>query len=139
MKKRDGIMFETETDVKLQDTDAAGILFFANHFRIAHTAYEAFMKAIDCSLNHIIRESSYLLSIVHAEADYKGPLSLGDKFSISMRADVGETSFTLSYAFTDANGNVAAEVRTVHVAVDKRTGRKIPLPEKVKNGLSSIC
>jgi len=132
-------MFETQSDVKLPDTDAAGILFFANHFRIAHNAYEAFMKTIDCSLNHIIRESSYLLPIAHAEADYKGILSLGDKFSVSMKATVGKTSFSLSCAFKDGKGNIAAQVRTVHVAVDKRTGEKIPLPEKVKEGLLSIC
>ena len=34
-------MFETKTNIKLHDTDAAGITFFANHYRIAHTAYEA--------------------------------------------------------------------------------------------------
>jgi acyl-CoA thioesterase FadM len=37
-------MFKTQTNVKLHDTDAAGILFFSNHFRIAHTAYEDFMQ-----------------------------------------------------------------------------------------------
>jgi len=131
-------MFEIETEVKLFDTDAAGIVFFANHFKLAHSAYEAFMNSIDCSLDHIIRESDYLIPIVHAEADYKGALSLGDKCSISIRADVGTTSFTLLYAFTAANGNVAAQVQTVHVTVDKETGEKISLPERLREGLLTI-
>lgn len=138
MNERAGMMFETQSDVKLPDTDAAGILFFANHFTMAHNAYEAFMETIDCSLKHIIRESSYLLPIAHAEADYQGILSLGDKFSISMKAEVGKTSFTLSCVFKDGQGNMAAQVRTVHVAVDKGTGEKIPLPDKVKKGLLNI-
>ena len=131
-------MFETQTDVKLHDTDAAGILFFANHFRIAHTAYEAFMKSIGCGLDHIIKKSNYLLLIAHAEADYNRGLYLGDEFTISLKAEIGETSFVLSHFFKNAHGNLAAKLRTVHVSVDKKTGQKIPLPEKVRQGLLSI-
>lgn len=130
--------FEMQADVKLNDTDAAGILFFANYFRIAHTAYEAFMKSIGCGLDHIIRKSNYLLPIVHAETDYKRGLHLGDEFTISLKAQIGQTSFTLSYLFTDAHGNVAAKLRTVHVSVDKKTGEKIHLPEEIRKGLATI-
>ena len=131
-------MFETQTDVKLHDTDAAGILFFANYFRIAHTTYEAFMKSIGCGLDYIIRASDYLLLIAHAEADYDRGLSHGDKFTISLKAKIGQTSFTLSYLVKDGDGNVAATLRTVHVSVDKKNGEKIPLPEEVRQGLLSI-
>jgi 1,4-dihydroxy-2-naphthoyl-CoA hydrolase len=131
-------MFETQIDVKLYDTDAAGRVFFANHFRMAHDAYEAFMDSIDCGLGQIIRESSYLLPIAHAEADYSGSLSLGDRISVSMRAEVGETSFTLFYEFTHSRGYVAARVRTVHVAIDKGTGEKTTLPQKLRKGLAGI-
>ena len=131
-------MFETQADVKLFDTDAAGILFFANHFRMAHAAYEAFMKSIGWGLNRVINESECLLPLVHAEADYRGKLSLGDEFTISLKAEVGETSFVLSYAFTDRAGDVVAELQTVHVSVDKKTGTKMPLPEGLRAGLSTI-
>ena len=105
---------------------------------MAHTVYEAFMKSIGCGLDHIIGESSYLLPIAHAEADYRAGLCLGDPLKISMKADVGDTSFTLSYDFKDAHGEMAAHVKTVHVAVDKKTGNKIKLPEEVRKGLLSI-
>jgi YbgC/YbaW family acyl-CoA thioester hydrolase len=131
-------MFEYETGVKLQDTDAAGLVFFANHFKIAHAVYEAFMESIGCGLHLIIRESAYLLPIVHAEADYKAALSLGDALTISVTADVGKTSFTLSYDFKDGQGEMAARVRTVHVAVDKETGEKITLPDEVREGFLRI-
>ena len=131
-------MFQTETDVKLHDTDAAGMLFFANYFRIAHTAYEAFMKWIGCSLAHIIRESDYLLPITHAEADYRGRLALGDTFTISLEVEIGETSFTVTYFLKDVHGKVAAELRTVHASVDKKTLERIPLPEEVRKGLLDI-
>ena len=132
-------MFETETDVKMHDTDAAGTLFFANYFKIAHTAYEAFMKSIGCGLDYIINESDYLTPIVHAEADYKKGLFLGNNLAVSMKAEIGTTSFTLSYEFRDGDGNVAAKLQTVHVSVNKKSREKIPLPEKIRQGLLSIA
>jgi YbgC/YbaW family acyl-CoA thioester hydrolase len=129
---------ETKTYVKLHDTDAAGLLFFSNYFKIAHTAYEKFMKSIGCGLDHIIETSDYLVPIAHAEADYERGLCLGDKFSVSLKAEIGQTSFTLSYLFKDQEGNVAARLKTVHVTVDKKSGEKIPLPQGLRHGLSAI-
>ncbi|HOP07920.1 MAG TPA: acyl-CoA thioesterase [candidate division Zixibacteria bacterium] len=132
-------MFETKTNVKLHDTDAAGVVFFANYFRIAHTAFEALMTSIGVSLDYIIREADYLILIAHADADYDRPLLLGEKITISMKTEsIGESSFVLIYDFRDSAGKIAAKVRTVHVAVDKNRAEKIPLPEKVRIGLESL-
>jgi 1,4-dihydroxy-2-naphthoyl-CoA hydrolase len=131
-------MFETHTNVRLHDTDAAGLLFFGNYFRIAHAAYEDFMKSIGCGLDQIIKQSEYLLPIVHAEADYKEGLSLGDEMDVSLTAEVSKTSFVVFFTFTDSNGNVAAKLKTVHVSVDKDTRQKIPLPKEVIRGLATI-
>ncbi len=132
-------MFETQTNVKLHDTDAAGVVFFANYFRIAHTAFEAFMKSVGCGVDYMVRTADFLILIVHAEADYKRPFLLGDTVSISVEATgAGTSSFALTYLIRDADGDVCVTVRTAHVAVDKKTGEKIPLPEKVRNGIQSI-
>jgi len=132
-------MFETKTNIKLHDTDAAGIAFFVNHFRIAHTAYEAFMKSIGCGLDWIIRDADYYILIAHAEADYKRPLFHGETVTIGLSAAaMGNSSFKLEYDIRNGKGNPAALLRTVHVAIYNKTGDKIPLPDKLKLGLDSI-
>jgi len=131
-------MFETQVDVRLYDTDAAGIVFFANYFRIAHDAYQAFMKSIGHGLDRIIGQSHYLLPIVHAEADYKKPLVLGSTVTVSVKGQVKDTSFVVSYTLKDGGGITVARLQTVHVAMDKKTGKKIALPEEIKKGLSTI-
>ncbi|MBW2319215.1 MAG: hypothetical protein JRF24_11180 [Deltaproteobacteria bacterium] len=80
----------------------------------------------------------FLLPIVHAEADYKGGLCLGDEFDIFLKSEVGDSSFVLSYSFKDSDGNVSAEIKTVHVSVNKETKKKIPLSEKLRKGLLTI-
>ena len=132
-------MFETKTNVKLHDTDAAGVAFFANYFRIAHTAFEALMTSIGVGLDYIIKDADYLILIAHADADYDRPLLLGESITISIRTEsLGESSFILGYDFRDSAGKTAAKVRTVHVAISKSEAKKIPLPEKVRIGLESL-
>jgi len=132
-------MFETKTNVKLQDTDAAGVMFFVNYFRIAHTAYEAFLKSIGCGLDYIIRQSDYLILIARAEADYMRAFQLGDVITVELKVGrIGETSFDITTVLRDDQGRVGATVKTVHVTVSKQTAEKIALPDQVRRGLQSI-
>jgi 1,4-dihydroxy-2-naphthoyl-CoA hydrolase len=129
-------MFTIEFSVRLPDTDAAGILFFGNYFRLAHDAYEAFMESIGFSLSDMITRADYLILIAHSEADYNKLLQLGDKATVELEVEnIGRTSFALSYSLKDAQNNIAATIKTVHVTVDKISGDKIPLPEKLREKL----
>ncbi len=124
------------TRVWLPDTDAAGILFFGNYFRLAHDAYEAFMESLGFDLGRILRETDFRPLIAHAEADYKKPLPLGERVTIELTvAKIGQTSFHLRYSLKDSCDEVAATLETVHVAIDKKSGNKIPLPDELREKL----
>jgi len=128
-------MFEHQVTVRLHDTDAAGVLYFAHQFRIAHETYEAFMAAAGFGLGDLLRAGATALPIVHAEADYRMPLRVGDKLTVSLRVKrLGRTSFALNYRLTRA-GRVVGCVTTAHVAIAGRTGRKKPLPARLRRAL----
>ncbi len=132
-------MFTIDFSVQLPDTDAAGILFFGNYFRLAHDAYEAFMETIGFSLRHIIGEADFLVLIAHAEADYSKPMRLGDKLTAELQVEnLGQASFVLAYSLKDVNNDIAATVKTVHVTIDKKSGGKIPLPERLREKLAGV-
>jgi len=123
--------------VRLQDTDAAGVLFFANLFRHAHDAYEAFMEDLGFPLDAAIRDRRWRLPIVHSEADYRAPIGHGERITVALEvAEVGHSAFTLDYAFHDAAGRVAARARTVHVAIDTDSATSKALPEALRGRLS---
>jgi len=132
-------MYVINSQVRLHDTDAAGILFFGNYFKMAHDVYEEFMKSIGFGLQYIIKETEFLVLISHAEADYKKPLQLEEKLTINLTVEsIGQTSFVLSYLLKDTQSNIAATVKTVHVTVDKKSGGKIHLPDKLRVKLESF-
>lgn len=131
-------MFETNATIELHHTDAAGAVFFADYFVIAHSAYERFMSSIGFALDQILSRFAFVLPIVHAEADYRRPLSLGDQLSIGLGIEAGNSAFTASYYFKDVRGEVVAVLKTVHACVDKKTGKKRPLPPDLKDALTGM-
>lgn len=129
-------MFIHECSVKLHQTDAAGLLFFGHQLTICHDTYELFMESIGEPFATILNERGYLLAIVHAEADYKRKLYVGDRLRVELTvAKVGESSYTLAYAIYDSTNNLAGTASTVHVCVDKKSGQSIPLPNSLKRHL----
>ncbi len=122
--------------VKLHDVDAAGVVFFANIFRIAHDIYEQFLKQIGYTFRERFAAADFILPIAHAEADYLHPLQVGDVIEITAQpVDIGNSSFAMIYHLTDFDGKVLASVRTVHVAVDAKTFRTIRMPENFRKQL----
>jgi YbgC/YbaW family acyl-CoA thioester hydrolase len=133
-------MYTHQTTIRLHHTDAAGLLFFAEQFKLAHDAYESFMESIGFPFAPLLRASQYLLPIVHAEADFGAALNTGDKIAIQVTAErIGDTSFTLGYALLRNGSDPVGAVKTVHVLIDKRTGQAITLLPELRARLAAIA
>ncbi|MFZ1684803.1 MAG: thioesterase family protein [Candidatus Zixiibacteriota bacterium] len=132
-------MFLYRTTVRLHHTDAAGLLFFAEQFRLSHDAYETFMESVGFPFAPLIRHSEFLLPIVHCEADFKAPLMTGDKLLIQVKAErVGETSFTLSYTLLKNDQELVGTAKTVHALISRTDGQKRPIDGKLRAALEGI-
>ncbi len=126
-------MFSYSRKIRLQETDAAGVLFFANYFSLFHEAFESFLEAAGLDLAKIIRGNEYLLPIAHAEADYTAPLFLGDTIEIKLGVEkIKKSSFVIVSSFIKNNKTCAAVLKTVHVSIDAKTRKKIPLPKIIR-------
>ena len=132
-------MFQYTTTIKLHETDAAGLLFFTNQFKLMHDAYEQLIESLGFGFAVLIRERSYFLPIVHAQADFKAPLFVGNRITIQVGVDhIGETSFSFAYTITDEQKHLVGTGKTVHVTMDKKTHTKIPLPPDMRSALSKL-
>ena len=131
-------MYKYQTVIRLGHTDSAGIVFFTSLFELAHECYESFL-APDLSLASIIEQGEFLMPIVHAQADYRTPIKLGEKFTIEMSLNkTGTTSFELGYTFINESSKIAAEVNIIHVVLQMNTWKPIEIPENLKTILSNL-
>ena len=70
--------FTYKRRIAFHETDAAGVVYFANFFRLAE---EAETHAL-ASLGNIVTRDGYLYPRVHVEADYLAPLRFFDEVSV---------------------------------------------------------
>ncbi|MFH1761362.1 MAG: thioesterase family protein [bacterium] len=129
-------MFVYETKVKLHETDSAQRLFFANQFKLVHDAFEAFLDSIGFPIDYMINKGEFILPVVHAEADYHAPLSVGDKLRLQLNIEhIGRTSITINCTFFKNQNNIVGNSKIVMVVLNKANGEKMVFPEEFKNRL----
>ena len=126
---------EPAFQVRFQDVDAAGVLFFGRIYDYCHQAYEELWVAAGLDRAWVFSGADFLIPIAHSEADYKSPILHGER--IAVRVDVthvGRASFRLGYRVTGPGGakDLRATAKTVHAFVAKETMRPIPIPEELR-------
>lgn len=110
--------------IAFHETDAAGVVYFANYFRLAE---EAETHAL-ASLESIVTKDGYLYPRVHAEADYHAPLHFFDEVSVhACITRIGSSSVAWQFQIYNNHG-VCATVKTISTR-RKRDGSPAPYTE----------
>ncbi len=117
--------------VHFADTDAAGVVFFANYLAICHEAYEEALSSSGIDLKAFFADNAVVVPISRSEAEYRRPLACGDKLSVTVEPKaLSPDSFEVRYEVTrlGKNGKSAARIRTEHVCIDSATRARKALP-----------
>lgn len=131
--------FTYQTVVRLHQTDAAGLLFFARQFELVHDCYEAYLHLNAVSFARLLKDRDYLLPIISANGNYAAPLMAGDQLVISMICtSCRANSFELTYELFRGDEAVG-RASTVHVCIDFQTRLKRPLPEPIRLAMQAIA
>ena len=121
--------------VRFQDTDAAGVVYFANIFRICHEAYEVSLAASGINLKSFFTNSSVAFPIVHANVDFFRPMYCGDNLVISLLPEkIGLDKFEITYEIMVDEVMVAKAI-TRHVCINVSSRIKEELPHYMSNWL----
>ncbi|MCX6151712.1 MAG: acyl-CoA thioesterase [Ignavibacteriales bacterium] len=128
-------MFTYTTRVNFYDADPAGILFFANVFKLAHSTYEDFMARAKFKVNYFTGDK-YAIPIIHTGADYIEPIFPDSTIKIQLSVtEVKNSSFVLMYDLLNSKDEVLAKCKTVHVFIEKNKWKKVNIPAEVKKHL----
>ena len=121
--------------VPLQETDHAGVMFFAHLFAHAHDAYAWLMESLGFPLHKIIEAGDYHIPLTHAEADYLAPMRHGQSVQVMIDTErLGNSSFTLKYEFHSDDG-LCARASTRHVVIDPGMGSPVAIPDNLRQEL----
>ena len=123
--------------VRLQETDAAGILFYGNIFSLVQCGVEEMMQEAGLPIETLIHDTSLSLPVVHTEANYFHPIRLGGRLTLSiLLKQSSNRSFTLKTLVDGADHHGTqqrkAEVGSIHVSVDLESGESTSLPVQLQ-------
>ena len=110
--------FTYNRTVRFSDTDAAGVVYFANVLSICHEAYEASLEASSINIKDFFSNTSVAFPIVHADVDFFRPMFCGDKLIISLIPQkVGVDKFEIAYEIV-VDDVMVAKAATRHVCIE---------------------
>jgi acyl-CoA thioester hydrolase len=90
-----------EVKVYYKDTDAGGVVYYANYLRFFEMARTEYMRGIGISIEEYINNGT-LFMVVHAGIDYKSPARYGDVLSIATCVvDLKHASFAFQHQITN--------------------------------------
>lgn len=126
--------FTYSRSIRLADTDAAGVVYFARTLSLCHEAYEEALASAGIDLHELLGAAGIVVPIARSEADYLRPLKAGDQVRITATPEpLSENSFAIRFEVLRAGKpeKVAARVRTEHVCTAPAQRARAPLPPKL--------
>ena len=131
--------FTYDYTVRFRDTDAAGVVYFANVLNICHDAYEASLQASGINLQQFFTKPVVAFPIIHASVDFFRPIFCGDKLAIKLIPQkLGTNKFEINYeVFID--NIVVSKANTKQVCIDANSRRKLDFPKDIMSWLEFCC
>ena len=123
--------FTYDRTIRFQDTDAAGVVYFATLLAICHEAYEASLAASEINLREFFGHPEVAIPITHASIDFFRPLFCGDRTTISLvPSSTSETEFEVHYHLflTDRPEKHVGKAITRHVCISQNNRSRVTLP-----------
>lgn len=124
--------------VRLADTDAAGVVYFASLMNICHIAYEETLVTRGIHLQQWVKEGTIAIPILHGEIDCLRPIYWGDLVLIALTPQfLSETELVITYELTAEAEieKVLAKGETKHVCINPQTRQRFPFPKQFREAL----
>lgn len=126
--------FTHNRTVRFQDTDAAGVVYFANVLSMCHEAYEASLAASGINLQTFFNNPTFAIPIIHASVDFRRPMYCGDYLLIHLTPQqLDDNKFEITYQIVAASSSEQqlAKAITRHICIAPLTKTRIVLPDAI--------
>ncbi|MGA9379188.1 MAG: thioesterase family protein [Phormidium sp.] len=124
--------FTYNRTIRFQDTDAAGVVYFANVLGICHEAYEESLNVSNINLQQFFRNNDFAIPIVHASVDFLRPMFCGDRIFINLSINqLNSQKFEINYQINTPENEIIAKAITSHICIDPTTRNRKEFPSEI--------
>lgn len=124
-------IYETELRVRYEETDAMGVVYYANYFVWFEIARTEYLRRHGISYRELEEKGIYLM-VASAQCQYKSPARYDDIVTIqAWIGDVGNASLKFGYSVL-VGKRIIATGESVHVFTDKKY-KPVKIPEEIRS------
>jgi len=120
--------FETRVRVRYADTDADGVVYYANYLAFFEVARVEWLRALGYPITRVLAEG-VILPVVEARVRYLRPARVDDLLTVrATLASVGPASFAFDYEVAREDGLLLVTGWTRLAVCERETARACAMP-----------
>jgi acyl-CoA thioester hydrolase len=124
--------------VRFGETDLQGVVYYANYLLFAEIGRIAYLRELGILYDRDMLAHGVDFTIGEARVRYQAPLRFDDEYDIKVRVgEIRHSSWTFEYAIDRADGLHCADVSTIQVMIDRKTGRATRMPGELRQTLQN--
>ncbi len=126
--------------VYYEDTDAGGVVYYANYLKFMERARSEWLRALGVEQDSLAARESVLFVVHRAEVEFRAPARFNDLLSVESRvAKIGRVRITFEQrVVTDSESPRLLCLGRIEVAsVQAQSFRPVPIPRTIISELSS--
>tara|TARA_B100001564_G_scaffold354838_1_gene366103 strand:- start:260 stop:658 length:399 start_codon:yes stop_codon:yes gene_type:complete len=123
--------FKYKVKVFYEDTDAGGVVYYANYLKFFERARTEAIAEIGLSNKKLLDEFGVLIIVKSCNIDYKKPAKLEDKLEIkSIISSISNSSFKMTQkVFRDDDLLTSSEI---HLVIVDKKGKPSRIPDELR-------
>ncbi len=116
-----------------EDTDAGGIVYYANYLKFMERARTEWLRALGVDQVRLKDDHGLMFVVVDVEAHYRKPARYGDQLQVTCKvSETSRASLTLDqevYRGRPSSGELLLDGRVRAACLDAQSYRPRPLPQ----------
>lgn len=133
--------FRWPVRVYYEDTDTAGVVYYANYLRFMERARTEYLRSLGFEQDELARSDGILFAVRSAHVEFLAPARFND--SLTVTAQVAERrraslNFQQTVYRTDASDRPLCTGTVLIACIDTASLRPRPIPERILEEISDV-
>tara|TARA_E500000178_G_C16667631_1_gene593557 strand:+ start:110 stop:511 length:402 start_codon:yes stop_codon:yes gene_type:complete len=129
--------FTFRLKVYYEDTDAGGVVYYANYLKFMERARSDALKSLGFTNKLLIEENETYIIVKSCNINYTKPALLEDDLEIkSYIKEITKTSFFMSQKVFKGNDQITEA--EVHLVTINKKGKPVKIPKRLKEELEKL-
>lgn len=131
--------FSWPVRVYYEDTDAGGVVYYANYLKYLERARSEFLRKLGFELDRLAREENILFIVRKVTIDYLKPALFNELLNVSAKiTELRKVSMLFQQTIRNRNNECICQAEIRIACIDQTTMKPVTIPEFILSELEHV-